>query len=657
MRKLRTLLLLLIVAGLCAGLVSFVNPGSALAADVVYNRFDANIAVQSNGDFRVTETQNITYPSGTFTRAARTININNVTDIKDITVSEGTQNYTQAQSGTTANTFVTTRKTTAGDKFFQVDWFYAQAAGQTRTFVISYTVVGGLRIYDSGDIADWQALGNNFAANTTASTVTVTLPQAVDDKSKIKTDSRGAAAQATVVDGQTVRFTAGPVSKDVGLGVKVTFPHGLVSATAPAWQGQFDAGERQDAIGNLITVISAAFGFLILVGGAVGLYLLWYLRGRDRYAGLVADYLRQPPSDLSPGVAGTLIDERADLQDVLGTFTDFGRRGVLKIDEQQTPGPFGLGGSRDFVVTRLPNEQPLSKFEQTLLDTIFIGGGEEVRLSQVKASMTNSLPRFGKELYAEVVERGYFQQSPETTRARYKGFGIALIVLAVIAWIAVSVLFGGVAHGLTATAIPLALIGVVLIFLSRVMPAKTLKGAEEAAKWQAFRRYLANLEKYDNLENAKDIFERYLPYATAFGLDRSFIQKFASVSTPAPQWYAGGGGPIIIGGPVGGYYGGPGGGYYGGGVSPGGGPGGGNADGGDSGGGSGGGWSVPSLQDLSDRGGGGVQNWSDSLSDMLNSAGSAFGGGGGGGDGGGWSGGGGDSGGGGGGDSGGSSFG
>jgi hypothetical protein len=469
--------------------------------------------------------------------------------------------------------------------------------------------------------------------------VTVTLPKAVADKSQIKTDSRGAAAQATVVDGQTVRFTAGPVSKDVGLEVKVTFPHGLISAPAPAWQSQFDAGERRDAVSNLITVISAAFGFLILIGGIVGLYLLWYLRGRDRYAGLVADYLRQPPSDLSPGVAGTLIDERADLQDVLATFTDLGRRGVLKIDEQQTTGPFGLGGSRDFVVTRLPNEEKLTKFEQTLVDTIFIGGGDEVRLSQIKASMVTSLPRFGQELYAEVVERGYFEQSPEATRARYKGFGITLIVLAVVFWIAVSVLFGGVAHGLTATAIPLLLIGIALIFLSRSMPAKTLKGAEEAAKWKAFRRYLANLEKYDNLENAKGIFERYLPYATAFGLDRGFIQKFASVSTPAPQWYAGGGGPIIIGGP-GGYYGGPGGGYYGGG--------GGNnsTDGG------GGGWSAPSLQDLSDRGGGGVQSWSDSLSDMLNSAGSAFGGG----DGGGWSGGGG-GGGGGGGNSGGGSFG
>ncbi|HEY8598760.1 MAG TPA: hypothetical protein VIL85_10035, partial [Thermomicrobiales bacterium] len=54
----------------------------------------------------------------------------------------------------------------------------------------------------------------------------------------------------------------------------------------------------------------------------------------------------------------------------------------------------------------------------------------------------------------------------------------------------------------------------------------------------------------------------------------------------------------------------------------------------------GGGFNIPSLQDLSDRGGGGLQGWSDSLSDMLSSASGAFGGGGGGSDSG-WSGGGG----------------
>jgi len=646
---------LVLLLGMLVGILPALAPRDAAAAEapqVRYDRFDVDIAIDPSGNFRVTEKQTLTFPPApsTFTRASRNIGLSSVTDVRDVVVTSGSQTYTQTTNTTsrTPNTFSLDRS----DSNLKIEWYFAQAAGQQRSFSIAYTVVGGLRINSDVDVLDWTALRPDLSADAAASTVTVILPQAVD-KSQIKTDSLGATAKATIVDGRTVRFDAGAVNRGKGLEVKVSFPHGLVSATAPPWQTQFEqqaqAQARRDSIQNLIILVSFVFGFLILIGGGIGLYLLWYMRGRDRHVGLVADYLREPPSDISPGIAGTLIDERADLQDVLATFADLGRKDVLHIDEVQTPGMFGVGGQHDFVVDRLDSNAPLSTFEQTLLNTIFIGGGTQVKLSEVKASLVASLPRFGDQLYAEVVNLGYFTVSPEKTRRRYRSFGIALIGLAAFAWLALLCTVGTTAGGLTFAAFPLGIVGLALVGLSRAMPAKTEKGAEEAAKWNAFKRYLENLEKYDKLEEAKGIFERYLPYATAFGLDKSFIQKFATVNTPAPHWYGGGGGPVIIGSPGGGYYGGGGGGYYG---TPGsfGNPG----NQGDAGSGGGGGFNIPSLQDLSDRGGGGLQGWSDSLSDMLSSASGAFGGGGGGGGSdSGWSGGGGGGGWGGGGDSGG----
>ena len=70
------------------------------------------------------------------------------------------------------------------------------------------------------------------------------------------------------------------------------------------------------------------------------------------------------------------------------------------------------------------------------------------------------------------------------------------------------------------------------------MPAKTQKGAESAAQWEAFRNYLKNIDEYQDMAEAGDIFEKYLAYATAFGLERTWIRKFAAVSTtPVPGWY------------------------------------------------------------------------------------------------------------------------
>jgi hypothetical protein len=74
------------------------------------------------------------------------------------------------------------------------------------------------------------------------------------------------------------------------------------------------------------------------------------------------------------------------------------------------------------------------------------------------------------------------------------------------------------------------------------MPRKTPQGAEEAAKWQAFKRYLQTIEKHGDLEAVKDKFEEFLPYAVAFGLDRRLINKFAAIDAPAPSWW----GPVFL---------------------------------------------------------------------------------------------------------------
>ena len=107
-RKLR-LLWFVILVGMLAGGLPALAPRGAEAAEpqVRYNRFDVDIAIDASGNFRVTEKQDISYPSGTFTRASRNIGLGSVVDIRDVAVSAGTQAYTQANNTTsrTPNTF------------------------------------------------------------------------------------------------------------------------------------------------------------------------------------------------------------------------------------------------------------------------------------------------------------------------------------------------------------------------------------------------------------------------------------------------------------------------------------------------------------------------------------------------------------------------
>src|SRR5690348_11068727 len=98
-RKLRLLLLCLLVCAAAVAGAGLLAPGPASAASstssVRYNRFDVDITIDASGNFRVTEKQDVAFLSGTFQRASRNIGLQNTTDIRDVTVSEGNQTYRQ----------------------------------------------------------------------------------------------------------------------------------------------------------------------------------------------------------------------------------------------------------------------------------------------------------------------------------------------------------------------------------------------------------------------------------------------------------------------------------------------------------------------------------------------------------------------------------
>ena len=70
----------------------------------------------------------------------------------------------------------------------------------------------------------------------------------------------------------------------------------------------------------------------------------------------------------------------------------------------------------------------------------------------------------------------------------------------------------------------------------------------QATQWRAFQDYLANIQKHEG-DQAPKLFNRFLPYAVALGIDQTWVRKLAAVGTPAPPWFqpAGNWGPGLPG--------------------------------------------------------------------------------------------------------------
>jgi hypothetical protein len=159
-------------------------------------------------------------------------------------------------------------------------------------------------------------------------------------------------------------------------------------------------------------------------------------------------------------------------------------------------------------------------------------------LRDVKHRFDSHQDEVKADLYQEMVDRGYFEQSPDATRRRWRLISWVGLIGSIVAGVFITIRTDAFALLPTVAAV---VIWVILLRMSNAMPQKTRHGAESAAKWRAFRTYLRQIDKYENLKEARTLFDRYLSYAVAFGLEKQWIASFAAVGATTPAWFDSGG--------------------------------------------------------------------------------------------------------------------
>jgi uncharacterized membrane protein len=536
---------LLWVASLVAFLfVAWAPTVSAQERSLVWDRFDVDLLVNLDGTFDVREHQTIRFTQGTFRAGYRDIPRTNLSYIDNwaITDDQGNQ-YTRRDGGEQPYTFSVEE---SGGRYI-INWFFSPIANDTATFTLSYTVHGGLRFYEGGDQLWWKAIYGDRSFPVLAARVRAVVPAAAQITEWAayinELDARNAAT-ATLVEGdQAILFELTQrLQPGQEFEARVQFTHGIVDGAPAAWQAQADANaaHREAELayrqrwGPLATLGFGALGILLALGGPAALYALWYHLGRDKPVEMVADYLPEPPGDLRPGMAGVLLDESVDMQDIIATLVDLAQRRAISITEEREEGFFRM--SHDFIYRRERQDVPLQPYEQELLKAVF-GSRDEVRLSDLKNKFYSRLPPLKAKMYEAAVQANLFPRNPETVRTLYMVLGVIGLIGAAVVAVGLGVAFAELTPAGVLPGIGLGITAIGLMVLSRSMPRKTDHGAELAARWQAFKQYLQNIDKYSDLEQQKQIWDRWLPYAIAFGIDRSYIRKFEGVDAPAPGWY------------------------------------------------------------------------------------------------------------------------
>ncbi len=381
-------------------------------------------------------------------------------------------------------------------------------------YVIPYTVSGTITYFSDHDELYWNVTGTEWEVPIQNVVATVKLPQALnpsDVRLTCYTGVLGSTLQdcTSVYNNGVATFTAASLDSSENLTIVVGFPRGIVAVLEPAPVISF-----WETIWGKLTIVGlvilAILWYLVL---PIKIIIDWFKRGRDPKApmGVASAWFSAPKTskgiELTPAETGTLVDERADMADIVATIVDLARRGFVTIKEAKK-GEFIIEKQRGFAA-----DSSLPQFEQTLLSGLFAKGNS---FTPKQASLVTTIADVQRQLYERVVKHGFFESNPATVRGRYTilgalGFFTGNIFLAIV-----SFLFG------------------------HAMPKKTLDGAQTANVAKSLKNFLTSQKRYLKFQADKQLlFEKFLPFAIAFGVEQVWAARFKDINLKQPEWYQG----------------------------------------------------------------------------------------------------------------------
>ncbi|MFP5330557.1 MAG: DUF2207 domain-containing protein [Alphaproteobacteria bacterium] len=460
-------------------------------------------------------------------------------------------------------------------------------------YVIRYTTTRQIGRFPEFDELYWNATGNGWMFPIDVAEARIRLPSpAAFVQSAVYTGPQGSTeSNAEVVSqqpGEIVFRTTWPLGPYEGLTVAAAWPKGVIGEPDESTRlGWWLADNGPPAVGGL--GLAALLAFYLVA---------WHRAGRNPRPGTVVP-LFAPPDELSPAAIRYIAEMDADNRSFAAALVDMGVRGHVRIVEQDGG---WLSKDRRFI-ERLASSNPLPDEEQDALAEL-VSTGETIEMKQENHSKFSSAKNALEENLKRRFEGTMFKRNHGWAGAGLAAFFAVLWLAAAAVALATGIasLFEvGTALGAAVVTVLLLLLagrsgtkGKCLLFVLAGlafmaslglgaplffkaletgwwfplllpvlslpvvvsafwwMSAPTAEGRKVLDRIAGFKQYLSiterdRLDRMHPPEDTPEIFEKYLPYAIALGVENRWADRFAPVLAAAAAaqgqqgfaWYSG----------------------------------------------------------------------------------------------------------------------
>lgn len=529
-------------------IASVLHPAAALAKSFTVDKVDISARVASDGSVTVAERRTMTF-DGDYSRVFWVIPTAGVEGIEILGVTDDVPNvyvHTSDSSGIedrAARVPGTVFVRDVGDAV-EVHVFHG-AANSTRTFTLTYRVLGGAKRWaDTGELY-WQLVGDGWEVGIGRFRARIELPEEFSKK-QVRVWAHGPlTGEVSKTASGTILMEADDVPARTFVEVRALFPESSL-ARAPQLEGSrvdevlaeekrwADDANKKRRAARLAEFLRTAAAWLIVLLSAGGVFMAvraFLLHGREYRTEFQGDYFREDPRpDLPPSVVGAFLNgEKPENKDVAAMLMDLSDKGVLRMEPvvEENQVLFVKTRSQTYRLTySRDKESVVAPFDRKLCDFFFftIGDNGVVTLDEIEDYGKSHAKEFVEAMddwkggvSGEVARLGLYEAAGSEARimtivgAMFIGIGgvIGTIMLQrfVFTWVPVvaALVMGGFA-----------------IFMTR----RSREGNELFAKYRALEKYLKHFSRLNEVPPSSVVlWNRYLVLAVVFGVADEVIEQ------------------------------------------------------------------------------------------------------------------------------------
>ena len=400
---------------------------------------------------------------------------------------------------------------------------------------ITYTTKGQVGFFDDYDEIYWNVSGNGWDLPIDSISADVHLPTAAEVKqSACYTGGYGSTASnctGSMINWHAMRFQAHGLQNNEGMTVAVGFQKGVVAEPPPP---TFFERFAVAIIGGCITLLLLVYYFVT-----------WIRFGRDPDMPTVIP-LFEPPDALSPASIGMVMEGSFENRLITPAMINLAVKGLIRIDEKKEELLLGLINKETYTIVKLKSGRDLPKEEQELLNRMF-GSGEEsfafdgtydpsvqIMATAFKNSLASQWDTF--------LNKG--------NNVKFWLIPILSVIVCVVGMVFLHNSFWGDNDAVYIIAFVVANLILFLTYRYLIRKPSQEKLALRS-RLLGFKMYLSaaeekQLQHFNPPAMTPEVFEKYLPYAIAFEVEKIWGDRFQDMISKAlidnsyrPGWYSG----------------------------------------------------------------------------------------------------------------------